>query len=496
MSIGKEGLYERAVKKITPQDYLYDESGLTKQDRDFLFAMRCNGIFLHRSGKEWEFNYKTSHHFVNEFIGERVSFFGPESSSNLNPEDQFFSSEIPDIGKFNYVFRQEPVTAAIGKYREINEDQAARIAFLFGGLIRHSKSINAEKMAEQVRFASRMVMLGEERSADAITAAISMYIISGGQLNEAGSFKGHIYHMADAIREDPINPKSTEELGLSQVARLRNFQSRIRYLDPPVFPDLSYDIAPLEGFPTVGAEFHFPGSITNENLDFWQKLAILNMSQYNKGSYIQLSRNDKGVIEVRMNPAKYPVTIANWMHISKFLPEIEKAFFTITLNRDTEGDFSWRNESDQDLLNILQAVGMLSFAGFFDKVPRQKKRDEINFGEVYLGQTVRKYGDEYEFSGRWGGGHGSHGQLGIYAGFGENLPHLAYLLSMALIEPRILHFVSKDYLLDIKTPEDALELNPRDRKYIFEGIQNRIKSSRRLNRAYESGQRVIERLYI
>src|SRR3989344_3638715 len=435
MSTNKESLYQSAVNNFAPKN-LYDESSLSQGDKDFLFTMRCNGYFALDNGK-WGSNPNTIRRFAEEFKGERVAFCGPNQCLGLRSADKFFSADHSDVARFSAALIQVPVQKVIRRYQD-DEDQVARIAFLLGGLVRHSPSAKVDQIKEQVKFVAQMGMLGEERSIEAIATAMSMYVISGGSLDENNKFKGAVYHMADAIKEDPIVAVGTEDLGLSQLARLRNFGSNARPGVGKEFPDIAGDMEEFCGFPTVGAEFHFPLDAPKKYSDFWERLAILNMSMHHRGNYVQFSRNDQGVIEVRMNPSIYPVTVANWMHMKVLLPELERSYFTVTLNRNDEsGNFSWTDKEDKKLLDKLRAVGMLSYAGLFDKVPRQSKRDEINFGNVYLGQTVRKYGDDYEFSGLWSGGEGSHGQLGVYAGFGDNLPHLAYLLSMALVEPKI-----------------------------------------------------------
>src|SRR6185312_7575726 len=95
------------------------------------------------------------------------------------------------------------------------------------------------------------------------------------------------------------------DLGLSQVARLRAYAKGCDTNQP--LPDLHELRERLNGFPTVGAEFHLPvePAIKPEST-LWKRLALLNMSQYQTGSSIQFSRNDRDVLEIRMNPSDWP----------------------------------------------------------------------------------------------------------------------------------------------------------------------------------------------
>lgn len=487
----KEGLHSLAVRRLKLDNSLFEASeSLSQREKDFHFAMQCNGYFLLKSG-EWWFDSDTTRPFVEEFKGQYVSFFGPNS---YNP---FFSCENVNHVLFIDAFSQIQTTGVIGKYRKIDEDQAARIAFLFGGMVRHLvyQNILAEKIRDAVKFAAGMTMLGERQSADAIASAMAMYIISGGSLDEDRYFTGTVYHMAEAVRRDPVVPLETKDLGLSQVARLRTFVHNIQAEKYPSLPDTAGYEAAFDEFPTVGAEFHFPSSALREYPNFWQRLAILNMSQYQRGSYVQLSRNDRDVIEVRMNPSIYPITIANWKHIRFLLPELNQAFFTLTINRKNKtGDFSWSNNRDIVLLNNLRALGLLSYAGLFKNVPRMEKSEEIDFGTVYLGQTVKIHNGEYTFSGNWSGGKGHWGQFAIYAGFGNNFPYLAYYLSMTLANPNILTSVRENLLPQIKTLKDALAVKPDDRRGIFSAIQSCVETDERLSKAFESGKRIVELL--
>ncbi|MDO8498841.1 MAG: hypothetical protein Q7S44_03580 [bacterium] len=491
MRTTKEGLYSSVMARLgnTP---LFSEEGLTQPDQDFLFAMRCNGYFLLNNG-DWKFRSETLYPLTEEFKSQRVSFFGPASS------DEFFFNKRVNRAHFSDPFARPSVTTAIRKYRDIDEDQAARIAFILGGIVRHIKLEafgpvdTTDKIIRAVESAAHLTRLGDKRSGDAIASAIAMYIISGGSLKKDSSFEGSVFHMAEAVSEDPVVPKETRDLGLSQTLRLRNFFHKIERERPRPHPDIAELIPDLYEFPTVGAEFHFPENAPYQYPAFWQRLAILNMSQYQRGSYVQLSRNDKGVIEVRINPSVYPITIANWNHIRRLLPELNQTFFSITINRKNDRDFHWDN-GDRPLLDKLRALGMLSYAGLFGNNPLMRKPEEVGFGSVYLGQTVKMFAGEYDFTGNWGGGEGQYGQMAIYTGFGENFPYLAYYLSMVLHNQNVLESIPNDLLARIRTLSDALNLEATYGNRIFTAIQSNVAADEKINKAYEAGNRIVELL--
>lgn len=457
-------------------------------DADFHFAMGCNGYFLEKG--QWQFQADTPRRILEDFKAQKISFFGPGSS------EQFFSDKKIDYQKY-LPLGQQSVTDVIREYRQVDESQAVRIAFLFGGLIRQlsSHNITTSDISNALRFTSRMTRLGERESAEAITSSVAMYILSGGLIDHESHFAVRVNQMAKAVREDPIVPKQTADLGLSQLARLSAFWRKVQGKGYKHFPDLKQYIASFDGFPTVGAEFHFPSNTPAKKPNFWQRLAIFNISQYHKDSYIQLSRNDRDVIEVRMNPSIYPITIANWNYLRLFMPELNEAFFTITLNRPgKEGDFNWENDPDRALLGKLQSLGMLCFANLFENIPHTQKKKDIDFGTSYLGQTVTIQNGDYKFSGNWSGGEGKHGQLGIYTGFGENFNHLTYYLSMALAKPEVFKSIDLHVLSRSKTLQGAFATPAADRRAVFGSIQRQIFSDRGLTTAYQSGNRIMELL--
>ncbi len=469
----------------------FDER-LTREEQDFHFAMHCNGLYL-PSGGEWTFGKEAIRPFLKEFEGQKIAFFGPNQPSN------FFSDADFGSDGFRATLSQQSVTDVIRRYRNVDENLAARIAFILGGVVRqrweYPNTIeNIDYLKREVEFVARMCMLGGKRSADAIAAASTIYVLSGGSLRHDNNFAGSVYHMAEAVSEDHIDPLATEDLGLSQVARLRSFFDKIDRQDKRPFPNIKEEMAAFEGFPTVGAEFHFQPEIAEQVPDFWKKLALLNMSAYQKKSYVQTSRNDRGVIEVRMNPSIYPVTIANWSHMKRLLPELDKAFFTITINRQEETDFTWESKTDRRALGNLRGLGFLIYAGMFENVPERGSSEEIDFGAIYLGQTVKVIGKEYKFTGLWGGNRGRHGQLGIYAGYGENLPYLAYYLSMGLADPRTLSAFEKGFFRSVESLEDALAMDTTLRKNAFQMTRRFIDSDPYLSGVTRAGDKIIDAL--
>lgn len=485
----RERLYT-AVKRLGPHSTDEDRS-LPRQALDHAFLLECNGYFF-KNGY-WAFTPNAIQPFTKEFAGQRVSFFGPPPHS-----DRFFSGGGASYGLLEAAFRQQAVTDVIRKFRKFDEDQAARIAFLFGGIVRHLTSEPKNKflvspqseIENAIKYAASMTMHGDKWSGDAIASSIAMYIISGGDTKEDRNFAKDVSRMAQAIAEDYTAPVETVDLGLSQVARLRAFTRKVRGEEYELPPNTREYRATFEGFPTVGAEFHLPTDTAKESARLWQRLALLNMSAYQRGSYIQLSRNDQGILEVRMNPSVYPITVANWRNMMFLLPELSHAFFWITLNRrNQQGDFKWTNTEDSSLLNDLRSIGMLTYAGWFNEVPphSQIQDGEINFGSIYLGQTVRANCGEYSYSGLWAGGEGSNGQVSIYAGASSNLPELAYHLSMVMVKTSILKQAPREVLTRARTLRDALALNTSERRRVFTTIQGNIESDEKLRRAWLEG---------
>jgi len=72
-----EGLYSLAMNGANRNDILHDES-LSSEERNTRFGMNCNGYQLSKKG-DWTFTQSTLVPFIEEFAGQKVSFFGPGS---------------------------------------------------------------------------------------------------------------------------------------------------------------------------------------------------------------------------------------------------------------------------------------------------------------------------------------------------------------------------------------------------------------------------------
>lgn len=492
---------------MTSQERLYPEIGrllysreasigLSQERNNLYFAMLANGYAMAKNGN-WEKDPSILILFKKELNGEQIQLFGPNSEEDT---DEFFvGTNTIGHADLMHVLAQPEVIEVIEKYRDIDENQAARIAFIFGGIARYLLSNDPfyeeypDVMADKVRFAADITKLGQGQSGDAIACAAAKYILSGGRHDKDIHFQGHTFNMSEAISEDPIIPSQTEDLGLSQVARLQSFLNKIKKLKGKDFPDIEEQKIALDEFPTVGAEFHIPINDLQRHPDFMKRLAILNMSQYQRGSCVQFSGNDRGVLEVRMNPSVYPITIANWEHIRLFLPELNHAYFTLTINRG-DGNFFWENNDDRFLLTKLRALGMLTYAGVFENIPMTETRAEVNFGNIYLGQTAKLRDGTHTISGNWGKGEGHFGQLAIYTGFGENFQPLAYYLSMALANPDIIDPLPMVNSKAIYNLADALAISSLKVRNYFDAIQNRVKADPRLRKAFEAGDLIMNLL--
>ncbi len=494
-----ETILQAQIGRIDRANFVGEGSdNLTRHNRHVDFALQCNGYYMYPSkwwlGIDWGFNGTVPTSLSYEFKGQNVSCFGPQ------PQSPFYKPQEVRVDRLASAFNSERVVAVMDKFRSIDTEQAARIAFILGGLVRHLSSnytqirMNEEGINRAVAFTAEMTQLGHHKSADAIASAIAMYVISGGSTKEDRDFKGAVFKMAEAIEEDPIRPNSTELLGLSQVARLKYFLNAVYHQPNTPLPSIEEPLKVFAGFPTVGAEFHLPMSMVGNNPDLLKKIALLNMSQYQRGSYIQLSRNDRDVFEVRMNPSVYPVTTANWVYMRLLVSELDRTYFTTTLNRPvTEGDFYWKNDHDKALLTTLRTLAMLTYAGRYTDRPVRGARAEIDFGTVYVGQTVRMVNGEYQFTGNWGGGpEGEYGQLGVYAGWRDNFPDLAYFLSMGLAEPDVLRSIKRSPVLSsVRSLKDALNVAPGDIAKVFEDIQRNIAVHRRLGPIDQAGDEII-----
>jgi len=458
-----------------------------------------NGYVFDARKKRWKFSPLYGEGSLNlSFQEQDIAFFGPSSHEgffryqNLPTEyyERTFTDhaietleKIEDRGNGAYVFAKE-------------------VAFYMGSFVRDALKVDTseegfQEARERIEYISRMTRLGEVRSSTAIASAITRYILSGGELDSSPEFAGNIYHMGEAVEEDAIRPWNTSELGLSQVNRLGRFLAKKGENEKNPLVNENDDVVKtiksevFKDFPTVGAEFHLPISLVTQ--DLLQRVAILNMSQYQHRSHVQFSRNDRGVFEIRMNPSIFPVTISNWKYIRQIIPEIEDSFFTLTLNRNAR-DFVWGN--DNKLIRNLSILGSLTYATMFESVPADRKGEEIDFGSQYLGQTVKVENGLTKFTGFWGSSRGRDGQLGLYVGFGDSLPDLAYNLSMGLANEELLG----DTISNLENPyvlghlENALSLNASQRIAFFEHFMDRVGKSSKLKEASELGWQIEDKL--
>jgi len=99
-----------------------------------------------------------------------------------------------------------------------------------------------------------------------------------------------------------------------------------------------------------------------------------------------------------------------------------------------------------------------------------------------------------EFTGFWGGGDGGNGQLGVYTGYGNNFPHLAYYLSMGLATGDSMTTVPN--LGGIKNLKSALRLPSSDRKIIFDSIRANINADERLRETTHMGNEIMQKLIV
>lgn len=342
----------------------------------------------------------------------------------------------------------------------------------------------------EAEYKSRMKKLGKGKSREAIQHAINIYLLSNKNPRETDShFERNIKLMAEAIAEDQIVPHQTEDLGLSQTIRLWRFFKKIQSegVDvPKTFPspDISEHQETFSQFPTVGAEFHIPNHPDNLHPNFWRRLAILNMSQHQKGSSVPFSKEEQGLIEIRLNPSIYPVAIATWNHMRLLLPELNQNYFTITMN--------WKNTnfSKKDhipLVTSLQTLGNLSYAAFFKNVPPVERPNELDFGDWYIGQTVKVKNGRYDTP---GGIYYGTGQLNLYSGYGEIFPHLSYYLSMAMVEPELTKLTGDRTI----TATQAVDTKEEYIRNIFERINDIIVRDPKLYQATQTGERIISQL--
>lgn len=466
---------------------------LRQQTPDLRFAMETNGYVECSDGTWQEIDYKNLSQLRRD-AEHLESVFGDQF---LTP----FPTNNPKV-ILARALNQAPVLDVVRKYREVDETQARRISFLLGGIawLLKNRRIDDKGIENAVAFAASMTKLGKPKSGEAIAAAMAMYVLSGEPLRENDVFKGHVYRMAEAIAEETITPPwETANLGISQATRLLGFIRKMRNaqdvgqqdLGQPVTSAIAHHKEAFATFPTIGAEFHI---LRTEKINdtFWQRVAILNMSQYQNGSPIPFSRAEGKLIEIRMNPSIYPVATATWNLMRLLLPELNGSYFTMTINRR---DRNFSKATDKDLITLLHGLGNLRYAAFFKGVPSVVTPRQVNFGDRYLGRTVRVTDERFSPSGGWYLGLGKQGQLNICTGFGDLFPGLAFYLSMGLAEPAILE---RDVLgYDIRKATSltgADKFGENDIRNIFEALNRSIVNNQKLNTKVGPGERILEEL--
>ncbi|MDP3987437.1 MAG: hypothetical protein Q8P81_04400 [Nanoarchaeota archaeon] len=366
--------------------------------------------------------------------------------------------------------------------------------------------------------------------------------------NLPASAEEDVYHMSDAILADPIKPENTPDLGLSQAHRLHHFLSQQKG-ETPETPDLSGHMAELDelGVPIVGAEFHLSEDQEIKGLE--RNLFVLNMAQYQPCSKIPMSKDDEGLMEVRMNPSYFPVTIANWELMKNLLPLDETSFFLPI----TPVPKSNRELNDiKSLLNIVYAshyeveaerrftpsqktlerilIGLVgagaggavsiitglvvgvdtppnhmftsgwtalfaSMTGTAILAHTTRINGEPAIGEHYFGLTQTLKNGEYtlhnilrDVNGRVPSADQHKYQLNLYPGYGKVFPEQAYYASMAYTAPEILDTVRKRTgTVGLKK---ASEMKPEKMRSILDEVNDQILENPTSRRATEIGQEI------
>lgn len=415
-----------------------------------------------------------------DFSATKIAFSGPGG------EPEFFTSNAPSVDTYIRTLGQKSIIETIARIKKKDIDQAARISFLLGGVVRHfCGTMSSDDIAQRVKYEADMIALGEPKSYEAIATASAMLLMSDTKIPQSSWFPEDVQSMSHAIAIDPIVPRATMDLGLSQATRLQiYFRSRTEEAPEPSNIEQYRDS--VKDLPTVGAEFHLSEHTLQSG--FWERVALLNMSQYQRDSSIQFSRTDRDVIEIRMNPSVAPVAVADYNHMTLLVPEIRNAYFTTTLNKDSDY-FSWKDPETNTLLKNIHALGLLGYASFFENVPSSANA-EIPLGEIYLGQTVKCQDGEYSFTGYWNGGQGEKGQIGVYSGHGSTFPFFSYYLSMALANPRVFEKIGD--ISGIDTMEKAFSVSPDSRKWTFQQISNFVMEDATLRKAHEAGTKIVD----
>lgn len=294
----------------------------SQEQLDLEFAMESSGFSLSRDGK-WKYqeNFLDKANkdwfFLDFVIGRKLVF--------------------KDGVLLAHALQQKPVMEMIRNCRKFDDNAARHIFYLLGNVVTSSlKHLDYPKAAKAVEFTARMINLTELGYGENIAIPLAMYFLSGGSFEKDAHFEGNINRMAEAIVQTDFSVTKTEEMDISQALRLNSFWQRIQgsenQKNPPYYYSSKHTKAFVK-FPTIGAEFHIPVD-SGTYRDFWQRVTILNMAQYQRGSFIPFSRNDQDILEIRMNPSIYPITIANWNLMRLILPELNQCSFSITVNRE------------------------------------------------------------------------------------------------------------------------------------------------------------------
>lgn len=356
------------------------------------------------------------------------------------------------------------------------------------------------------------------------------------------NLKRDIYHMSEAILKDPVEPFITEDLGLSQAYRLYNFLNPEKDL-----PKVSFK--GLEKLPTIGAEFH----LRKEAERIYEKLFVLNMAQYHKKSEIPLSKNDhevKDLIEIRMNPSYYPVTIANWNLIRKII-QLDDVYFNLTINPPPGGGrggektinklkslmniiyannyksvkssrknlspifntympfactigtfFTFNTLLDWKLLPILASfliTGIAGAAAFSAGMMISEKFfapeiGSLKFGGHYLGYTQKVEKGIFRLS--WGrrwtktGDDDNDEQLNLHSGFGKTFPKQAYYVSMAYLDSEILEIAAREAGENLGIHQ-AVRMKQKTKSHILTSINRYIEKNPELSKITLKGEEII-----
>ncbi len=337
-----------------------------------------------------------------------------------------------------------------------------------------------------------MTKLGNVRSGEAIAKSMVPYIACGGTFEDEEQLKRDVYFMGETIEEDRVAPRHINDLGISQTARLWQFLNKSSGSHSYGFPDFaeyfgSEYFSVFDGFPTIGAEFHsIPPNSPSGSLRILRRLVPLNMSQYQRGSFIPFSRIDKGVLEIRMNPSLYPFTVANWNLMRQTVPDVNNQYFTVCIGK--EEDFE-RASHVNTIIPPLISLGNIIYSLFFTTAPEDAFEGEYKFGEHYIGQTVRLKKGSYSLDGT----APDNGQLNLYVGFGESFPYHVYYLSMAVAEPELLTVVQSEVGGGL-SPVAAVRLNDKTRRHIVRTMNDYIMRSPRLAKAAEYDLKIIDSL--